>query len=104
MAHQPGCNKGKNNFKNPRHCLGPPLKEIVKQSAECCNSKRCAQDCGSAQRRPGPILLEAGLPGSEGRGTEAKKDMEVGDCRVCGCTGVKSSGVNVERVDATGNI
>ena len=42
--------------------------------------------------------------GGKRSGTDAKKDMEVGDCRVCRLTGVKSRGVNVERVDETGNI
>ena len=38
------------------------------------------------------------------RGIEAKEDLEVGECRFCRWTGVKSSGVKVERVDETGNI
>ena len=42
--------------------------------------------------------------GGKRSGTETKKDMEVGHCRVCRWTGVKSRGVNVERVDETGNI
>ena len=42
--------------------------------------------------------------GEKRSGTETKKDMEVGHCRVCRWTGVKSRGVNVERVDETGNI
>ena len=42
--------------------------------------------------------------GAKRRHTEAEKDVEVGDCRVCRWTGVKSRGVNVERVDETGNI